>query len=482
MNNEAPRLGWFDLVSINIFWLGLNIRNNAVGAVFMPYLVDLFVRDEVQNTALGAMRTAGLVIALLAQPFFGLLSDRSTSRWGRRRPFIFTGVLLDLVFIAALAVVTGYWQLLVVVLLLQFTSNISHGALQGLIPDLVPEKQRGVASSLKSIFELLPLILVGLMISPLVGAGRFSLAVAVCGALLLLAMLLTMWLVREKPLEAPPEIEMKPAMLRVLGMLAGLAAGAAVGLLAGALLGGLGGLIAWPLAGKQVAWQVAYSLGGVSAMAAAVVAGVWAGLWAVLGKETRQRPSFGWWVVNRLMFMAAITSIQGFAPFFLRYAFGISPEEAAGRTGTLITLVGLFTLASALPAGWLSDRYGQRRMGAIGGGLAAAGVAVLLVTIWTPSMSLIYIAGIILGIATGLFVTVNWALGTRLAPSEQAGRYLGASNLAGAGAGMVGAGIGGPVADLLNATLPGLGYFVVFAGYGVLFLLSIASLAGVRER
>jgi hypothetical protein len=46
---------------------------------------------------------------------------------------------------------------------------------------------------------------------------------------------------------------------------------------------------------------------------------------------------------------------------------------------------------------------------------------------------------------------------------------------------MVGSGIGGPIADYLNASLPGLGYFVIFAGYGVLFLLSSASLLGVSD-
>jgi MFS family permease len=91
------------------------------------------------------------------------------------------------------------------------------------------------------------------------------------------------------------------------------------------------------------------------------------------------------------------------------------------------------------------------------------------------------VAGAILGLSVGLFMTTNWALGTRLAPPAEAGRYLGISNLAGAGAGMIGQGIGGPVADYLNRSLPGLGYFVIFAGYGVLFLLSVVSLKGIAE-
>jgi hypothetical protein len=59
--------------------------------------------------------------------------------------------------------------------------------------------------------------------------------------------------------------------------------------------------------------------------------------------------------------------------------------------------------------------------------------------------------------------------------------YLGVSNLAGAGAGIIGAGIGGPIADIINARQTGLGYSVIVAIYAGLFLLSVLALARVRE-
>jgi MFS family permease len=214
----------------------------------------------------------------------------------------------------------------------------------------------------------------------------------------------------------------------------------------------------------------------------AVVAGVWVGVLATIGKEALQRQSFIWWVTNRLMYFAAITSIQGFAPFFLMYAFGVDEKIATSMTGQLLAVVGIFTLISALPSGWLSDRIGQRRIVNFSGILAAIGTTVVLSTIWMPDLTLIYIAGSTLGISAGFFVTTNWALGTRLVPADQAGRYLGVSNLAGAGAGMVGAGIGGVIADNLNASYSGLGYFAIFASYAVMFLLSNALLLGVREK
>lgn len=475
---------WYDHISVNLFWLGLNVRNNAVGSLFLPYLVDVFVRGDIKNTALGGVRTAGLIIAMLAQPAFGLLSDRCTSRFGRRRPFIFAGVLPDLLFLAAIYFSWNYLSLVAAVLLIQVSSNLSHGPLQALIPDLVPENQRGVSSAVKAIFELLPLILVGYLIAGLVGQGHLDGAFLATGALLLVIMLLTVLLVKEQPLREKPDTPFGPPMVRVLGMLAGIGVGALVGLAGGALVGGIAGLAAFSIYGEQIGRIVGMGLGGLVMMILAVGVGVWAGTRATLGRageaDRTTQASFTWWVINRLFFLAAVTSIQGFAPYFLMYAFQIDREAATALTGKLMTMVGAFTMVTALPGGWLSDRIGHKPIITLSGLAAAAGSFLLLGTIWLPNLSLIYVVGAILGLSTGLFMTSNWAMGTALVPAEQAGRYLGVSNLAGAGAGMIGAGLGGPLVDYLNGFLPGMGYFAIFACFGIFFVLSAVSLRRVK--
>jgi MFS family permease len=105
------------------------------------------------------------------------------------------------------------------------------------------------------------------------------------------------------------------------------------------------------------------------------------------------------------------------------------------------------------------------------------------IAIAVPNLIVIYLGGVLIGAATGMFYTANWALGTELVPKAEAGRYLGISNLAGAGAGAVGAYIGGPIADYFTVHvpgIPGLGYVLLFAIYGALFLLSVFALRGVR--
>ena len=473
---------WYDYFTVNLFWLGLNIRNTAVGSVFMPYLVAAFVAPDVKNTALSTMRTVGLIVAMLVQPAVGLLSDRSSSRFGRRRPFIFVGVLFDLVFLAAIALSWNYLSLFIAMALIQFSANVSHGPLQGLIPDLVPEEKRGRASAVKAISELLGVFLVTLSVGQLVAAGQFGLAVVVTGVALLALMILTMVYVREKPLRAKPDTPLGPPMLRVLGMLAGIVAGALAGLAVGGLIGGLAGLVAWPLAGGPLAQVIGVAVGGLVAMIVAILVGVWGGAWATLGQDAQRNTPFTWWIVNRLLFLAAVTSIQTFAMYFLMHAFVLTREGAVKMNTQVMMVVGIFTMIAALPAGWLADRFGHKNLVGVSGLVAALGTCALLFAMAVANEPLVYVAGCIVGVGAGLFTTSNWALGTELVPGEEAGRYLGVSNLAGAGAGMIGSGIAGPMADWINKYQPGLGYFVIFGCYFFLFVLSTLSLRMLSRR
>lgn len=490
------RLKWYDFITINIFWLGLNIRNTALGSIFMPYMVGLFVPEAIKNTALGGMRSAGLVIAMLVQPAAGLISDRTISRFGRRKPYLFIGAVLDCIFLAAVALSWNYAALLVSILLLQFSSNISHGPLQGLIPDVVPDDQRGRASAVKAIMELIPIILVGMTIARMVGEGHLDAAILITGTALFIVTIITLVFVKEVPLQQKPITPFWAPLFRVAGMLGGIVIGGVAGLLGGLLVGGAAGWAAKEITHLPFGWDltgfppliypttlpatVFIGVGGATAMVVAVIAGVWAGCLGTLGSEVNKSKSYVWWIVNRLMFLAAATSLQGSILYFVMYAFKLTGESAASLTGTLTSIIGVFILVSALGSGWLSDKVGRKRLVMISGLLAAVGNALLLITIWVPSLIPIYTGGALIGISTGLFMTANWALGTDLVPEEEAGRYLGISNLAGAGAGIIGAGIGGLMADAINQFSMGMGYFAIFTAYAVLFLCSSITLLGMK--
>ncbi len=486
---QERKMRWFDHITLNAYWLGLNIASGTITPILLPYLVLLFMPEEQKNTYLANVRVVGLAVAMLIQPLGGMFSDRSTSRFGRRRPFIFGGALGNVIFLLLLGAApmfigsamdeyfqlnfgftTAYAILLVGIILLQISSNISQGAMQALIPDIVPEYQRGRSSGVKAVLELLPVFLV-IFIGPLVDNGRVWLVVGIVAAGYLLTMAVTVLTAREKPITEKPTNGVTARFLRLAALTT--------------IFVGVTRLALWFVnssgraltsQGAEPALQILLvGLAGLAAMAGSIFIGVYFGAWVGIGKEARQHTSFIWWVINRLLFLAAVGSIQGFAQYFLRDVLKV-PNPATVTT-ILLAVVALFLIPSAIFGGNLADKIGRKRLVMAAGLIAAAGTLLLL---FSRDIPLVIISGCIIGLGTGTFMASNWALGTDLVPPAEAGRYLGISNLAGAGAGIVGAGIGGPMADFFNLVEPGLGYLVIFAIYGALFLISALTLVKIK--
>ncbi len=477
---RSPR--WYDIITINIFYLGLTTLTQTMVPLVLPLLVQQFVGEAQQGAYYGRLRLYALMAALLSQALMGMLSDRSTLRWGRRRPFILAGALADLAVLTAIGFsarmrgLTGYWLLFALYVLLQFFSNTAQSAQQSFIPDLVPEEKQGRYAAVKALFEVpIPVVLVSFTIARLVGAGNMWGGLLLLMAVILLTMMLAM-LVPEKTLDVPPPpLDWQP-FLRLL-LMTGLFT--ALILLMGAVVALTGRL----LARVESLAVLLVVMGGVgfATMTVAVVLGVSGGFRISVGSaKSRAIAPFVWWVISRLAFLVSVTNLGGFVLYFLQARLGFTRESAAGPASQMMMLVGVFILLSAFPTGWLVDRVGRKKVVAWSGVIAAVGTAL---TLLAANLKLVFVGGCIIGMATGIFYTASWALGTSLVPEGEAGRYLGISNLAGAGAGAVGAYIGGPVADFFTRhtpDAPGLGYVVIFAIYGLLFLLSTLLLAKVQ--
>jgi MFS family permease len=369
---------------------------------------------------------------------------------------------------------TGFWILFAIGLLQPIASNMGQAAEQGIIPDLVPDEKRGRFSGVKALLEIpLPLILVAFTVGKLVSKGDIWAGILVAIGVLVITMLLTM-IVPEKPIKEAPPMDWEP-ILRLLAMtvvftLIILGSGQLVKFISRLLTD-----ITSP-----TALFLVMGIFGLVSMLVAVAVGVWFSVRISIGEKARENPSFTWWVINRLAFLVGAVNLSTFAIYFLQARLGYEKEAAAAPASQLILFVGLFILLSTLPAGWLTDRFGERRMVAVAGLVAVLGT---MIALSIPSLPLIYVGGCIIGVSAGLFYTANWALGTLLVPKAEAGRYLGISNLAGAGAGAVGAYIGGPIADFVTIQVPqiaGFGYVLIFTIYGLLFLFSVIALTQVK--
>ncbi|MFE0377196.1 MFS transporter [Streptomyces inhibens] len=85
----------------------------------------------------------GAVVSMVCNPLFGALSDRTTSRFGRRTPWIVAGVLGGA---AALVLLAGAGTVPVMAVgwcLVQLTLNAAFAAITAAVPDRVPHRQRG---------------------------------------------------------------------------------------------------------------------------------------------------------------------------------------------------------------------------------------------------------------------------------------------------------------------------------------------------
>ncbi|MFF2272646.1 MFS transporter [Agromyces sp. NPDC058136] len=163
----------------------------GVTAFFMAIQVQLFdAETKVENLAL--INTLSAVAAMLAQPIFGVLSDRTRTRWGARHPWMLVGAAIGTVALVSAGFATNVAMLTVCVMLVQFGYNAWQGPFSALLPDRVPERFRGRYSTGVGLGVLLGAVLGPILASPFaesIPVGYASLAgVAILLILLFIAL------------------------------------------------------------------------------------------------------------------------------------------------------------------------------------------------------------------------------------------------------------------------------------------------------
>jgi MFS-type transporter involved in bile tolerance (Atg22 family) len=144
------------LARLSAYWLGLTAIDAAVGQFTANRLTfHDFVAAADVGKALAVVGLGGAVIGIVIQPTIGTMSDYATTRWGRRKPFIVFGSLLDVVFLFGVATSNTLVALAVFVALLSFSTNVARGPFQGYVPDLIAAPQVGMASALVGLMQIL---------------------------------------------------------------------------------------------------------------------------------------------------------------------------------------------------------------------------------------------------------------------------------------------------------------------------------------
>lgn len=382
------------LVDLSLYWLGLTAIWAGLDAVILPARVEEMLGAENLGRGLLVIVLAAVLVPILVQPTVGVISDHTSSRWGRRKPYIAVGAVLDVVFLAAIAGSQTYLALVVLCILLQFSSNLAQGPFQGYMPDLVPASQVGRASGLMGLMIVLGQVggtlicSLGLVLSPAGTPVAESLFWPTVG----------------------------------LGMLE-LATAAA-------LLVRVGDGPSGRAREGRSWWSVARSAWGLDVL--------------------RER-SFVWLVASRLCFLAGTGAIVRFAKPYLERSMAMSVQEAGLFINVALIAVVIPTAITVIPAARLSDAYGRKRVIYAACALAAGGLTAVALA---PTFVLAIVALMFVGVGAGMFLAVDWALMTDIIPKDTTGRYMGISNVGTAMAGPVALVVAGPVLDLVYRTDP----------------------------
>ena len=372
------------LVRLSLYWLGLSSIFAGLQAILGGRLeFEHLVQPGTEGTALFQMTAFGSLIAAIVQPTVGSLSDYTVSRWGRRKPYIVVGSVLDIVFLVGIASSSTVLTIAAFMTLLQVSANVAQGPFQGYVPDLVPERQVGLASALVGMFQVLGNVTGAVVAALAVATGQYAVATVALGVIEVVTMLSVALGVRE-------------------------------------------GRAAKDRAGRS--W-------------AAVAREAW-------GTDVLRERSFLWLVGSRLFVLIGSLMLLNLGVFYLVRSLGLAEKADAGQVYFVVSgLVAFGVLLTVLPAARASDRFGRKPVIYTACGVGATALSIIAVA---PSVPLVLVGAGLLGVSTGSFLAVDWALMTDIIPKASSGRFMGISNVATASAGIFATAFGGSLMDFVG--------------------------------
>ena len=510
------RLG--ELVAISIFWFANTFHWSALLLLLIPAQVyGLLLRaapagslaaratwvDGHKALSLAVVLAPGLIVALLANPLFGLLSDRTPGRFGRRRPYILGGTLLNVVGLGLMALAPlvatadgsgnalapSLLILMGALMLTQLANNAAVSPFHALLPDLVSKEQRGAASGIMGLALFLGQI-GGAVVPALIGfntdalakgtqsLGTFDakimLAYGSVAVVIVLMAVLTVVTVHEQPWSreqvgttAHGGVHTGRSLLLTL---------LAVVVVTGAALG----LVRLP-----IGLTLNDSTLGVIQLLAVVVAGIGAAY--AFDFRPRRDPDFSWVVLTRMLVMMGVYMVQNFLQYYMQDVAG--SKNPTGDTTLFIVILTVTALIASLIAGRASDRYGRKRMVYVSGAfMAVVGAAFVLAPYLVPGhvLTLALGAAAIFGLGYGAYVSVDWALVADVLPREETyARDMGVWNIGLTIPQVLAAIFGGALlaigADLGNKQLGYSFLFVSFVIFCVLGTVTVRYIKGVKR-
>ncbi|HWI66381.1 MAG TPA: MFS transporter [Symbiobacteriaceae bacterium] len=205
------RLNWGKTFVLGFGFLAIS----AVWPLYDSYM-PIFLKQFISSSAvIGAIMGLDNVLGFTLQPWIGSLSDRTQTRWGRRRPYLLIGMPIAAVSLVALTWThdAGLVPLLLTTGVLNLAMSLFRSPTVALMPDLTPSplrsKANGVINLMGGIGAAI-VLQVGKMLYPINPGMPFVAAAAI----MLIVFVLFLTIIREPAVpEGDSNVEETPQSL-----------------------------------------------------------------------------------------------------------------------------------------------------------------------------------------------------------------------------------------------------------------------------
>ena len=158
MPSNKPPLSFLSIISMNVGFFGIQYSFGLQQTNMTPIYSYLGADPE----QIPLLNLAGPMTGLIIQPIVGAMSDKTISRWGRRRPYFLAGAILCSICLFFMPFSSALWMAAGLLWILDAGNNITMEPYPAFVSDKLPPKQHAIGFLSQSFFTGLGITLANL--------------------------------------------------------------------------------------------------------------------------------------------------------------------------------------------------------------------------------------------------------------------------------------------------------------------------------
>lgn len=145
--DPQKKVGTLFLVLYGLVNFGLYLTVMMPALFSLPYKIGVLAPDD-KVAVLAVAATVGAIVGVIAGPIAGVLSDRTRTRIGRRRPWLIGGILTLALGSSIVALADSVAVLIVGWAVVSLAGAANAAAITPIVAERVPESQRGTVGAI----------------------------------------------------------------------------------------------------------------------------------------------------------------------------------------------------------------------------------------------------------------------------------------------------------------------------------------------